>query len=714
MADAAPLRSDAPRSITQLVQRMDDLNALVQRKLLRAEDIADEVQALGNEARAWHLRTARVDAPLDDDETTALPPMPSPPVLLPPLVPLVPTAGSLAPAATLEAAPLPNAHDDSLAGYPPRSVACLKILAARQKCTLENVPGNGSCFLHAVHETDCPLETISDQRRVTSEEIRKLDLEAFRAEDGFSTQDVRDREASDILTPSKFYDDYSIQGWCNATGRSVRIFSSGCDPFDAIEENQSVLKTSGGQLGEGGPRLVGLIGQIHYVRFKFDPALDNEDLRMETVSSLENDYNALCLLTENENDGFPLKMPPTPDDDDPSRENKLYGLQLYSLLKNYWRYVPHTIGDPGCEADCIFKTIFDPIYDESLGDSYEVSTPILLDYVIMKAAAGELKIRKLTNVMSVAEMYLDNKVQADDNKALEALRDSRHTVSYLSTSCEVIGREDWEGWVHLLSDDWLTNWRTVCGTHQNHIVVRKLVELFIADVSEYAVMLRYRLDDPQLIHFILRATQAGKTNMQIRFIWMAAICFGHAGYFLLRSGQNAMADYYKFQTNITAFNDEIKALIRTRFPSEVLSEGFEYGSYMLNACHLWDGRYLYNSEKGRNALTNKWPLSYSRLSTPSNIQRAFMQQGEGYTMAKAYGVGKDGFFNFSLSIDESQLFSREGAKYERLECDTYDALGELLIDLHKEKFPNGVPNISLSERPDEPLFKPIEQARAFA
>lgn len=217
-------------------------------------------------------------------------------------------------------------------------------------------------------------------------------------------------------------------------------------------------------------------------------------------------------------------------------------------------------------------------------------------------------------------------------------------------------------------------------------LVYKLVYELVGKHEIYRTLLSVHLDDTDLTVFIERPEQSGKTFTCVLVAWLSNICLGQAAYVLLRSGGQASEDYSKYQESVDALNRMIwqvmlgytfegpkgtgpfrkvdawyeKRLFRGDLFTESAMSGFMQ-PFVLHAYNLHFDRTLASMD-ARQVLNNRWPLVFSRLCTPANLQRGKVHEME--TIINAYGVDEYGFANVTLLNDEYQQNVKEGTRVQ--------------------------------------------------
>jgi hypothetical protein len=217
-------------------------------------------------------------------------------------------------------------------------------------------------------------------------------------------------------------------------------------------------------------------------------------------------------------------------------------------------------------------------------------------------------------------------------------------------------------------------------------LVHKLVYAIVVKHEIYRDLLSVLLDDTDSTVFIERPEQSGKTFTCTLMAWLSNICLGQAAYVLLRSGSQASEDYGKYGESVDALNRMIwlvmlgytfdgpngtgpyrkvpewydRRLVKADLPSDSTRFGF-MNPFVLHSYDLRHDKTLSSSD-ARAVLNGRWPLVFSRLCTPSNVQRGIVHEME--TMIKAYGVDEHGFANLTLLNDECQQNVKEGSRMQ--------------------------------------------------
>ena len=191
----------------------------------------------------------------------------------------------------------------------------------------------------------------------------------------------------------------------------------------------------------------------------------------------------------------------------------------------------------------------------------------------------------------------------------------------------------------------------------------------------------------------------------VMYSWLSNVCYGQAAYALLRSGSGAKDDYFKFSTQtVTELNNTISEtlighsrsedgsysicsgesfgsrIVKDRWQSRSAMKGF-MEAYLLHPFHLHCGDKTMSQDRARTVLDNMYPIIFSRLGTPGNVQRA--PSNEMATLMQSYGVDEHGYINMTLLTDECQQNVKIGTRVnEELNSslDNRDSLWFAVVD----------------------------------
>jgi len=185
---------------------------------------------------------------------------------------------------------------------------------------------------------------------------------------------------------------------------------------------------------------------------------------------------------------------------------------------------------------------------------------------------------------------------------------------------------------------------------QMFIVVAIVFSLVLCD-DFYWKLLKPDIVDKTAYIVLVRDCQSGKTLAQIVLVYLAALCYGHAGFVSLRSGNGARNDYAKFDADaVLKWNKTVAAFLVDRYPDRFpCMDSPALEPYLLHHCNLWSDRDC-KSERANNALSHKYPFVYTRLGTVSNLRNSIRKEIR--LMAHHYGCYPDGQLKMTYIEDE--------------------------------------------------------------
>jgi hypothetical protein len=221
--------------------------------------------------------------------------------------------------------------------------------------------------------------------------------------------------------------------------------------------------------------------------------------------------------------------------------------------------------------------------------------------------------------------------------------------------------------------------------------VYRLVYTVVVSHEIYRELLKFCLNNPELLLMVQRPEQSGKTFACTLIAWLSNLCYGQCAYVLLRTGSGASEDYEKDGEKVDELNKMIwevmvghtfegsgsartfhklphassklnlsyeNRLYKGALPNLGSLEGF-MRPFVLHSFDLRNDKKL-ESDNARLVLKHRYPIVFSRLCTASNIARAVDHEME--TMISHYGVDKHGFAKMTLLNDEYQMSVKEGTR----------------------------------------------------
>jgi len=246
----------------------------------------------------------------------------------------------------------------------------------------------------------------------------------------------------------------------------------------------------------------------------------------------------------------------------------------------------------------------------------------------------------------------------------------------------------------------LAVWNDRNNRWETHLARKDIVKAIVFEMilcdKFYYVLLKADLIDKEKSLVLIRDPQSGKTQAQVVIAYISALCYGHAAFLSLRSGNGAKQDYSKFDSDaVKSWNDKVTEFLVKKFPEEFKLNNIackpKLEPYLLTHCNLWHDKEC-KSDSAKRAIENKYPFVFSRLGTASNLNNSIRKEVP--TLLRGYGFcPDDGTAKLTYIRDEIQ--QRHGSESEirpsaiqQAEAEEHMLLHDIRMESLKREFEN--------------------------